>query len=306
MKEKTINKVISNKFKTYLESVDDPDLKNLIEDNTIITGGCITSMLLNEPVNDYDLYFTNKDLVVKIAEYYVKKFIELNGNPKSIYGDITLQVREEEDRVKIVAKSSGVASEENSEDYRFFELLDPGNPETEEFIDEIATVFKGELKKKEPKFRPIFLSSNAITLSDKIQIIIRFYGDPFLIHKNFDFVHCTNYWDSRTRKLILNHEAIKSILVKDLRYVGSKYPICSLMRMKKFVKNGWSCTAGQIFKICYQVSKLNLDDFKVLEDQLTGVDVAYFSELLRILKEDSDKGKKIDETYIMELVDKIF
>lgn len=300
MKAKTINKVINNKFKTFLESIDDPIVKGLVEKNTIITGGCITSMLLNEPVNDYDLYFTTKNITKEVAEYYVKKFKELN-TPKT---DLT--VREEEDRIKIVAKSSGLVSEEEPENYQFFEMLDAGNPETEEFIEEVTAIFKGENKKKEPRFRPIFLSSNAITLSDKIQIIIRFYGEPEQIHENYDFVHCTNYWDSRTRKLTLNKEALQAILAKDLIYAGSKYPLCSLMRMKKFVSKGWSCTAGQIFKICYQISKLNLDDFKVLEEQLTGVDVAYFHELLRILKEEQEKGKKIDETYIMELVDKIF
>lgn len=306
MKAKTINKVITNKFKTFLESIEDPIVKGLIDKNTIISGGCITSMLLNEPVNDYDLYFTSKVVAKQAAEYYVKKFKELNGDPTSKYGNIQLTVKEEEDRIKIVAQSSGIASEESPENYQFFEALNPGDPETEEFVEEATAVFKGETKKKEPRFRPIFLSSNAVTLSDKIQIIVRFYGEPSEIHENYDFIHCTNYWDSRTRTLSLTKDALQAILTKDLQYVGSKYPICSLMRMKKFVKNGWSCTAGQIFKICYQINKLDLDGFKVLEEQLTGVDVAYFHELLRVLKEDHEQGKKIDETYIMELVDKIF
>jgi hypothetical protein len=33
--------------------------------------------------------------------------------------------------------------------------------------------------------RPIYFSNNAMTLSDKMQLIIRFYGEPDKIHENY-------------------------------------------------------------------------------------------------------------------------
>jgi hypothetical protein len=89
-----------------------------------------------------------------------------------------------------------------------------------------------------------------------------------------------------------------------LKYVGSKYPICSLIRLRKFIARGWQINAGQIVKMCLQVGDLNLHDVKVLEDQLTGVDVAYFAELLRKIK-DSDPAK-INSAYLIEIIDRMF
>jgi hypothetical protein len=43
----------------------------------------------------------------------------------------------------------------------------------------------------------------------------------------------------------------------------------------------------------------------VLEEQLTGVDTAYFRQLLDSLKEKSDATGKVDETYLMDLIDRI-
>jgi hypothetical protein len=60
--------------------------------------------------------------------------------------------------------------------------------------------------------------------------------------------------------------------------------------------------------MCWQVGELDLYDVEVLEDQLVGVDTAYFQELIDVLKaaisEDSDFG--YDYSHIVKLVDEIF
>ena len=50
MKKKTIGAVISKKINDWLNSIDDKVLVSKLENNIIVTGGCITSMLLNEDV----------------------------------------------------------------------------------------------------------------------------------------------------------------------------------------------------------------------------------------------------------------
>lgn len=72
MKTKTINSIICNKFVELLASIKDDKVKKLVEKNSIITGGCITSMLLSDTVNDFDLYFTNKETVLAVANYYTQ------------------------------------------------------------------------------------------------------------------------------------------------------------------------------------------------------------------------------------------
>ena len=52
--------------------------------------------------------------------------------------------------------------------------------------------------------------------------------EPDQLHENYDFVHCTNYWTSWNNELVLRKEALEALLARELRYVGSKYPLCSI------------------------------------------------------------------------------
>ena len=155
-----------------------------------------------------------------------------------------------------------------------------------------------------PKYRPIFLSTNAITLANKVQVILRFYGEPDEIHANYDFVHCTNYWRSDDGSLTLRAEALEALLARELLYVGSKYPVCSVFRLRKFIKRGWTINAGQILKILMQISALDLTDINTLEDQLTGVDSAYFFDILEKLKEKD--ATKVNAAYLCEIINRMF
>lgn len=53
-----------------------------------------------------------------------------------------------------------------------------------------------------------------------------------------------------------------------------------------------------------QISELDLTNPAVLEDQLTGVDSAYFIELMSKLR-DKDP-EKVNSAYLAELIDRIF
>lgn len=303
MKAKIINKVLRKKFDSFTDTIKDEELKSIVRLNTIITGGAIVSLLCNEKPNDYDLYFRDKNVTRLVAEYYVKDFLE--NNKKNNERD--LRVVDNNDRIEIMSRSSGIAAEtkDNTENYQYFEQLDPGNPAQSEYFEQVLEVVKADKKATDKKeYRPVFLTSNAITLSNKIQLIIRFYGEPEEIHENYDFIHCTNYWTSWDNEVVLNIKALEAILTKQLIYVGSKYPLCSLIRARKFIKRDWTCNAGQYLKIAMQLSELDLNSYSVLKEQLIGVDVAYFYQLLEALRKKDPEN--IDTTYVAELVDKIF
>lgn len=314
MKSKTIKKIIQAKIDDWLLSIEDEAVRDMASKNTVVTGGCIASMLLKEPVNDFDLYFTNTETVVAVAKYYVSKFKPKNHN--GIPVPISVDHEGDDGRVRIVVKSAGIASEEGTEEpYQYFEgrpdeeaasyvgkvLGDSGD--IEEALEE-TTEAALEVDDGKPRYRPVFLSTNAITLSHKVQIVLRFYGEADKIHENYDYVHCTNYWSSKTGELTLRQPALESLLAKELRYVGSKYPICSVIRLRKFIKRGWTVNAGQILKMMLQVSELDLKDHKVLQDQLTGVDAAYFVQLVSKVKEKDPE--KVDAAYLVEIIDRMF
>lgn len=303
MKTKTINKIINKKFEEWLASIGDEIVRDVVRKNSILTGGSIASMLLGEPVNDFDFYFKTKDAAAIVASYYVKKFME---NPPPSFNKAGLKLRmwveTMEDRVKIIVKSAGVVGEESEEQpaYQYFEQQEP--EAAEEYAEKVLEAKKE--KEEKPDYRPVFLSSNAISLSGNVQLIIRFYGTPEQIHENYDYVHATNYWTSWEEKVTLRTEALECLITKELRYIGSRYPICSLIRARKFIQRDWSINAGQYLKIAMQINDLQLKDYNVLEEQLVGMDVAYFMQVLAALKEKDPT--KLNSTYLVEIIDRIF
>lgn len=286
MRAKTIKAILAKVHKEFTDSITDPQVRDLVRENSMVTGGSIVSLLLGEKVNDYDYYFTNRETALAVTRYYVKQFNEAT--------DKGVEAREEDGgRIRVWIQGSGVAAEKEMPP-REIEKDTFGHGETEAQDDK-------------PKYRPVFLSSNAITLSDKVQLIIRFYGDPEEIHSNYDFAHCTSYWLSATGELVLPNEALQAILAKELVYRGSKYPLASVIRTRKFIQRGWVINAGQYLKMCMQLSDLDLSNVNVLEDQLTGVDLGYFSQIISLLREKQTENTdfKITMAYVTEIIDRI-
>lgn len=304
MKARTIRAVLRKKIGEWLDSITDDAVRTLAINGTIVTGGSIASMLLNEEVNDYDLYFKDYNTALAIANYYVDEFMK---NPPSKFKandlDVPISIEKTDERIKIVIKSAGIAAETGADEYQYFETLPDDSIDATQYVDNAMAIVNSLQDKTKPRYRPVFISTNAITLSNKIQLVIRFFGEPDQIHENYDFVHCTNYWTSWDSKLILKPDALETLLSKELRYVGSKYPLCSIIRTRKFIRRNWSITAGQYLKMIMQVNQLDLTDLQVLEDQLTGVDTAYFLEVIAKLKLRDDK---VDSAYLAKIIDKMF
>jgi len=336
MNKKRIKKILSKTIKEWLRSIDDAGLRRELEKEVIVTGGCIVSLLLNERPKDYDIYFTNKETAKRVANYYVKKFNLLNKGRVNKFGYKTeafvldgvdveawkkgtkelgniapgfenqkpvshMITTTDKDRIKIIVRSDGVAAERQ-------ELLNDNFEDVYDVLGQADNLSASSLDKDLPLYRPVFLSSNAITLSGGIQLVIRFYGKADEIHSNYDFVHCTNYWTAGNNDLVLRPAALESILAKELIYVGSKYPLCSIIRTRKFLKRGWYLNAGQYLKMCFQLSLLDLTKIEVLSDQLVGVDSAYFMILIEALsrRQDSDSAFELNYDYVSSIIDKIF
>jgi len=326
MKTKTIKQVLRKRFDEFANSIEDKKVRNLVKKNSIITGGAIASMLLQEPVNDYDVYFTNHETVIAVCKYYCDLFNKDNSKAHFLILD-GFATREEigcsqefydtyvtPDRVKIRVTSRGMAVEdgfifdeqEEIEDIPYGNAVVSNESEIEEPIEVgmIQDTLKNEERK--PSFRPVYISPNAITLSNNFQLIIRFFGDADEIHENYDFVHCTNYWKSDDGKLVCPGEALECLLTKELRYKGSKYPLASIIRTRKFINRGFTVNAGQYLKMCLQLNDMDLRNLSVLEDQLIGVDALYFASMLAKIPPEQKIDNKIDSEYLITMIDRFF
>ena len=145
-------------------------------------------------------------------------------------------------------------------------------------------------------------------MSDKIQIVTRFYGNVEEIHKNYDFAHCTCAWSSWDNEVFLPQKALECIINKELYYIGSKYPLCSIIRTRKYLERGYHINAGQYVKMCMQLNLLDLTNVEVLEDQLTGVDTTYFQMMIEDLQKHQEElgTDKVDTGYAIQLINKLF
>jgi hypothetical protein len=347
MRAKVITGVLRRKVRDWLEHVEDPEIQKLICENAIITGGCITSLLLDEPVGDFDVYLKTQDAARRVGNYYLKRF-SVNPPPAFHSGQkVKMYIKTlSPEQLQLRIQSAGVASEEgDGATYEYFEsspgvkaetyldkimpksddsalinsvidgqeLGDASNPEQVKAVEAIAADMEtpkatGPGAALGNKYRPVFLSGNAITLADRIQLCIRFAGSAAEIHTNFDFVHCTNWYDVATGELHLNPDAVQATLTRELRYVGSKFPLCSIIRTRKFIKRGWYINAGQFVKMAIQIAEILKEPVSIetWTDQLTGVDAAYFMEMINTIAEDKAAGKTIDSCYIVGIIDRMF
>lgn len=332
MLEKTMKQVLTKKVNAWLETITDEKVKTAIQKDLIITGGCFTSMIQNELPKDYDCYFRTKATVVAVARYYVKLWNDAHHDQKNTIGVATrvfvldganpcaellafynidnlkdsqsrMIANTDTERVKIIFPSDGVVGD--PEAVHSSEELGTA----EEVIEEIDEVAAEEiLEEEKQEFFPVFLSTNAITLSDGIQLVVRFYGEPDEIHETYDFVHTKAYYDYAEGKVVIPREVYEAVVNKTLLYTGSKYPVCSVFRVRKFIERGWHINAGQLLKMCLQISQLDLMDIDVLEDQLVGVDSLYFMNLIEQFqrKQKNDPNFVLTTDYVISIVDKIF
>ena len=278
MYKKTINKAIHTKMLNWLNTITDAKLKADLRNCILVSGGAIASMLQNQPVNDFDVYITDVDVLKRLMLYYTAPA-----------GLEVLDWREDNNYVCTDNTSYNVA----------IRTLREGQLKT--FVKDGG--YKNTTEPAEGSYSVAFVSANAISLSDSVQIVTRFWGDCDTIHKTFDFIHATNYWTFKDG-CVFNKEALESLLTQRLVYQGSLYPLTSIIRAKKFLKRGWNIGAGDLLKIMFQIAELDLRDIDTLTEQLIGVDVAYFSALLETLE--GVNLKEVSNEFICNMIDKSF
>lgn len=319
MKIKQIENRLQKKFNDWVESVDDFNLRSRIRQGSIITGGAICSMLTDDYVRDYDIYFKTPELAQLVAEYYLKKagvgkVFNPATNPHLLDHEINNLKLEaglnSEDESNNEEVETAIAQLENlkaqAQNRVFILIRGSGFYGTIKDEDDSCydTVCSGSVQTLPKPYQVKFITSNAITLNSDIQLIMRFSGEPKEIHDNYDFVHCTNYWTSWENKVTTNKEALEAILAKELRYVGSRYPLCSLFRVRKFTERGWHVNAGQLLKIAAQINDLDLYNVRTLEEQLIGVDTTHFRWLITELR--NKDYTSLDSSSFIDLINKVF
>ena len=305
MKRNTIAKVISNKVENWILTITDKAVQQACRRDTIVTGGAVASMLLGESPNDYDIYFRTKETALAVAKYYVEKQNKITESNSGRRFSVNLQTRtnllgEEEERILIWTGDTKYKAEDAA-----YAMPAPTEYEEEENIDPAELKYRAFRVRETQSYDVAWISENAITLKGKIQLVMRFYGEPAELHRNYDFAHAMGSYDHWTKEVTIPEEAMEALLSKTLIYKGSLYPIASLFRIRKFIARGWRITAGQMLKIVFQLQKIDMSDPAVLKEQLIGVDQLYMFEFIRLI-EQQEPGTRIDDQIVARFLDQLF
>lgn len=279
VKSKMIIDNIETKMNSWIKTLP-ISLQEKTQRSYIVTGGAIASMLLNEQPKDYDVYFDDVSVCKDLSNHYMKLYANKHQD-KNIRN---IDVIGTSNSVKINFMQDTPFQSKNS--MKMFRNISESK----------------ELVRSESSYEPLIITSNAITLANDIQIITRFVGDPSFIHSNFDFLHAMNYF-SKKDGLKLTNVSLDCVRSKELKYVNSIFPIAAIIRVKKFIKRGWNINSGEIFKICWDIAHLDLDNPETLRTQLTGF---YGQEFHQILSEMDTNGYDLTRESLANLVSKIF
>lgn len=267
---KKLDEVISSWVKNVEVESGWLDVVNAMKSRTFFAGGCFRSMLSGEKPKDYDIYFTDVESAKLVVNHYLKII--------SKYANVSCSIKDTDKGFNVFIQSEGVAR-----------------------LDCKKHGYKGD-------DAPLFVSQNAITLANGIQLVFKTFGTPQSVVGGFDFTVCKNFYQPSKGLIHFDSSALEHTLTKQLVYVGSDYPLSSLLRARKYQKYGYTISAGDMVKMSYDISKLDLTDIDTLKEQLHGVDVAYLRGFVdRLTREkETNPNFTVSRTYLMELMDEIY
>jgi hypothetical protein len=155
--------------------------------------------------------------------------------------------------------------------------------------------------------KPVYKSDNALTYKRasgkneyEVQLITRFYGTPEEILNTFDFTIVQGCYDFQTESFVLDENFLTDIAKRVLRYSNnSRYPLCALIRTKKYKDRGYVLPNSTIIAIAFALNRVDMTSYKGIKDQLLGVDTMFLVNFLESL----DAECELDDAKKMEFVE---
>lgn len=133
-----------------------------------------------------------------------------------------------------------------------------------------------------------------------IQIIKKEVGEPEDMVDRFDFTVCQAIYDFKENKMIMVNRFLRDLAKKELIFTGSKYPLASLYRVKKYMEKGFHISGIELIKLALTVQNIDIDNEAELGEHIAGFDIMILRDLLNELEEDNDY---VYENFIEKLND---
>lgn len=213
---------------TIANAIIHPEMKSIFLKEGYLAGGCIRSLVVGEPINDYDIYFKTE----KAANRFRKLFMDglkgsLHWGPVAKVVDIKLNIPFTDKKV-LCLKSD-----------KWFTGITP---------TAITCDYDEGLLEQSPD----------------VQFIFKYSGSPNYVVGRFDFTNCMAYYDIDTDDLVyLNNMKMhchRNILVFSPNCFNC---LSALWRMTKFQKRGWFISNEEMFKVAKRASMATEEEKKI-------------------------------------------
>jgi len=139
------------------------------------------------------------------------------------------------------------------------------------------------------------------------------FGDPADIFKCYDFTVCMGAYQffadpalQPTEGFVFGDDFFKHIGQRRLVFhTGTMFPICSMLRVMKYIKRGFYITGMEILKIGLSVHSLKINTYADLRRQLQGIDTAFLADLTTQMKDGEPLGAKeyVNEQFLAMMDD---
>jgi hypothetical protein len=154
-----------------------------------------------------------------------------------------------------------------------------------EAIEKVNKYINDEIILKNKKGELLFKSDNAITYKIEghiIQLIIKVIGKIYDIMDQFDYTICLAGYDISSDTFEFPQEFLLHNSQKKLVFTNNtKYPICSMFRLNKYINRGYKITGIEMIKIALAINNLNLENYIDLKEQLEGIDTFMLQDLTK-------------------------
>ncbi len=129
----------------------------------------------------------------------------------------------------------------------------------------------------------------------RIQLIKCVVRTPAEVINGFDFTICQGAYDWDDGFLFgkdfFTHLAQRRLVFN----VQAEYPICSLYRLRKFIKRGFHLSGIEAIKLGLRIQALELGTYADLRKQLMGIDTLFLKDLTDSLKGSDEKKYDLNE-----------
>lgn len=145
----------------------------------------------------------------------------------------------------------------------------------------------------DPAISKVSRSDNATTITWErgskkycVQIVRKVFGDPVcILEEHFDFTVTMGAFVFSSGLFAMSDRFLIDLAKRDLVFVHSQYPICSLHRVSKYLRKGFTFKGSSAILLGLAIAQLEISSYQQLKEQLMGIDTLLLVGLLESLDE---------------------